>query len=91
MKLPECRNPQHPSGFPKQMVYLEEKDETYVFACQACRDVNRVLSVHAVTSEAMKRKIRGQLIADGKILRGAPPRVQGMRMDESLMRERGRL
>jgi len=90
-KTPLCRNPQHPAGKEKRMIFLEQKGETFVFACQACKDVNKVMSVQVVTSAALKQEIRKQLAREGKILNRPAPIVRRMPMDESLMRERGRI
>lgn len=72
MKPPACTNPQHPAGRSKDMLFLEEKDSAYVFACAGCKDVNKKLSVQVVTSAAMKRAVRGQLKAQGKLMTGPP-------------------
>jgi hypothetical protein len=78
-KLPECRNPQHPAGMPKQMIFLEEKDNALVFACQACKDVNRKLSVQIVTTQAYKRVVHQQLKAQGRLMT-KPPEIRRPQM-----------
>lgn len=50
-QIPPCKNPAHPKGVDRQkaMIVLEEGAERVVFACVACRDINKVLSVQIVT------------------------------------------
>jgi len=81
-KLPECRNPQHPFGMPKQMIFLEEKDNALVFACQACKDVNRKLSVQIITTTAYKRAVRKQLQAQGHLMT-KPPEIRHPQMRQA--------
>ena len=67
-KPPECRNPQHPLGQPRAMSFLEQKGQAFVFACVACKERLKVLSVQVVTSAALKKDIRRKLTREGKIL-----------------------
>jgi hypothetical protein len=67
-KPPECRNPQHPFGQPRSMSFLEQKGQAFVFACIACKERLKVLSVQVVTSAALKKDIRRKLMREGKIL-----------------------
>jgi hypothetical protein len=52
------------------MVYLQTKDHAHVFGCQACRDVNHVLSVRVMTDQFYRREVRKQLAARGQLPRG---------------------
>jgi hypothetical protein len=73
MKTPMCRNPQHPLGRDKTMFFLEEREGAYVFACQACKDVNRKMSIQVFTKPALKRMVRDTLRSEGRLLRMPPP------------------
>lgn len=68
--LPLCTNPQHPAGLPRQMVFLQTKDHAHVFGCQACRDVNRKLSVRVMTDQFFQREVRRDLARKGQLLTG---------------------
>jgi len=70
--LPECTNPQHPRGFSARMTFLQFKDNAYVFGCQACKDVNRKMSVRVMTDSFFRREVRKQLAREGRLLT-APP------------------
>ena len=85
--LPECTNPQHPHGMPRRMIYLQTKDHAHVFGCQACRDVNRKLSVRVMTDQYFKREVRKQLTASGQILRGPMQKRKRSPYELGLMRE----
>ena len=69
---PDCTNPQHPVGMPRQMDFLQYKDNAYVFGCQACKDVNHKLSVRVMTDQFFKREVRKQLASEGRLLTGPP-------------------
>ena len=71
--LPNCDNPQHPAGKPRRMTFLQYRDNAYVFGCQACKDVNRKLSVRVMTDQFFRREVRKQLGKEGKLLTGPPP------------------
>ena len=71
--LPNCTNPQHPIGLPRRMIFLQYKDYAYVFGCQACKDVNRKLSVRVMTDQFFRREVRRQLTAEGRLLTALPP------------------
>lgn len=49
--IPPCQNPDHPREFSREtsMVVIEEDSERVVFACKACRDINKALSVQVRT------------------------------------------
>ena len=68
--LPLCTNPQHPRGLPTRMVYLQTKDHAHVFGCQACKDVNRKLSVRVMTDQFYKREVRKQLAKENRLPTG---------------------
>jgi hypothetical protein len=68
--LPLCTNPQHPRGLPTRMVYLQTKDHAHVFGCQACKDVNRKLSVRVMTDQFYKREVRKQLAKENRLPAG---------------------
>ena len=85
--LPHCTNPQHPAGMPTRMIYLQTKDRAHVFGCQACRDVNRKLSVRVMTDQFYSREVRKSLAAQGQLLKGPMRRRQRSPMELGLMRE----
>ena len=68
----QCTNPQHPQGLPKEMIFLQERDSAYVFGCPACRDINRKLSIHVITSQRLKAETRKSLAAQGRLMTEAP-------------------
>ena len=70
--LPLCTNPQHPPALPRRMDFLQYTDHSYVFGCQACKDVNRKLSVRVMTDQFYRREVRKQLAAEGRLLTGPP-------------------
>lgn len=57
------------------MIFLEEKDRAFVFACQACKDINRVLSVRVMTDPRLRREIRKDMRARG-LLKEKPKVVE---------------
>lgn len=71
--LPHCANPQHPRGLPTRMIFLQHKDHAWVFGCQACKDVNRKLSVRVLTDQFYKREVRRALAKEGRLLMAPPP------------------
>ena len=85
--LPNCDNPQHPVGLPRQMIYLQTKDHTHVFGCQACKDVNRKLSVRVMTDQFFKREVRKQLEASGQLPKGPMQKRKRSPFELGLMRE----
>jgi len=85
--LPLCTNPQHPRGMPTKMIYLQTKDHAHVFGCQACRDVNRKLSVRVMTDQFYKREVRKTLAASGQLLRGPMQKRKRSPYELGLMRE----
>lgn len=46
-QLPKCQSPTCPN--PSRMIFLEETPEHFVFGCEACKDINKVLSVQVRT------------------------------------------
>jgi hypothetical protein len=52
------------------MVYLQTKDHAHVFGCQACKDVNRKLSVRVMTDQFYKREVRKQLAKENRLPAG---------------------
>jgi hypothetical protein len=66
--MPDCTNPQHPAGLPRKMRFLQYRDSAYVFGCQACRDVNRKLSIRVLTDQYLRRKTRQSLVSAGRVL-----------------------
>lgn len=85
--LPDCSNPQHPVGLPRRMMFLQYKDHAYVFGCQACKDVNRKLSVRVMTDQFYRREVRKQLVKDGRALKGPMRRRERSPLEIGLMRE----
>lgn len=65
--LPNCDNPQHPRGLPTRMIFLQYRDNAYVFGCQACKDVNKKLSVRVMTDQFFKREVRKKLESEGRL------------------------
>ncbi len=74
--LPLCSNPQHPPGLPRRLAFLQYKDHAYVFGCQACKDVNRKLSVRVMTDQFYRREVRRTLAREGRLLTAPPPTRQ---------------
>jgi hypothetical protein len=85
--LPNCNNPQHPPSLPRRMIFLQYRDHAYVFGCQACRDVNRRLSVRVMTDQFYKREVRKTLAARGQLLRGPMQKRQRSPFELDRMRE----
>jgi hypothetical protein len=85
--LPLCTNPQHPAGMPRRMIYLQTKDHAHVFGCQACRDVNRKLSVRVMTDQFFKREVRKTLAAQGRLMQGPVRPRKRSPFELGLMRE----
>ncbi|HUD74289.1 MAG TPA: hypothetical protein VMQ76_04380 [Terracidiphilus sp.] len=85
--LPLCNNPQHPRGLPTRMIFLQTKDHTHVFGCQACKDVNRKLSVRVMTDQFFKREVRKQLASENRLLHAPLRRRQRTPGELGLMRE----
>ena len=85
--LPNCDNPQHPPSLSRRMIYLQTKDPAHVFGCQACKDVNRKLSVRVMTDQFFQREVRKTLAASGQLLRGPVRRRERSPMELGLMRE----
>ena len=85
--LPNCDNPQHPPSLSRRMIYLQTKDHAHVFGCQACKDVNRKLSVRVMTDQFFQREVRKTLAASGQLLRGPVRRRERSPMELGLMRE----
>src|SRR5208337_2514851 len=74
--VPKCTNPQHPAGRERTMLYLGFEHNCHLFACQACKDVNRKMSARAVTDANFRRGIRRDLAREGKLMTEAPKIVQ---------------
>ena len=74
--LPNCDNPQHPASLPRRMIFLQYRDNAYVFGCQACKDVNRKLSVRVMTDQFYRREVRRSLAQSGGLLTAPPSRYQ---------------
>lgn len=72
---------------PTRMIYLQTKDYTHVFGCQACRDVNHKLSVRVMTDQFFKREVRKTLAAQGRLLQGPMQRRKRSPSELGLMRE----
>ena len=85
--LPLCTNPQHPPDLPRRMIFLQTKDHAHVFGCQACRDVNRKLSVRVMTDKFYQREVRRTLEAQGQTLRGPMKKRQRSLYELGRMRE----
>jgi hypothetical protein len=68
----DCANPDHPDGAPRAMVLLDTVDNTSVFGCSSCWEVNRVQSVRAVTDPEYQRYVRGKLAKQGRLLTRPP-------------------
>lgn len=85
--IPNCTNPQHPPGLPRRMIFLQYRDNAYVFGCQGCRDVNRKLSVRVMTDSFFKREVRKKLAAEGRMLRGPMRRRERSPFELGRMRE----
>ena len=84
--LPHCTNPQHPRGMPTRMIFLQTKDHAHVFGCQACRDVNRKLSIRVMTEQFYKREVRKSL-AQNQLLQGPMKRRRRSPYELDRMRE----
>ncbi len=69
---PDCKNPEHPAGASKRMLFLAHKDHARVFGCQACWDKNRVQSVQVKTDPDYRQEVRSQLAAQGRLLTQHP-------------------
>jgi hypothetical protein len=69
------------------MIFLQTKDNAHVFGCQACRDVNRKLSVRVMTDQFFRREVRSSLAAQGRTLQGPMQRRRRSPMELGLMRE----
>jgi len=61
------------------MTYLQTKDHALVFGCQACKDVNRKMSVRVMTEPFYRREVRKALAQSGGLLT-APPLVRHPQM-----------
>jgi hypothetical protein len=85
--LPLCTNPQHPSGLSRRMIFLETKEHTHVFACQACKDVNHKLSVRVMTDQFFKREVRKQLASQNRLPTGPMRPRKRSPFELGLMRE----
>jgi Fe-S oxidoreductase len=63
-KPPLCRCPEHPATHSREsMILVEEKEVKgyvthYVWACTACRDVNRALAVQVIANPRFRDAIR---------------------------------
>jgi hypothetical protein len=61
---PLCRNPEHPTSHSRDsMILVDEKVERgyithFVFACTACKDVNRALAVQVIANPRFRDAIR---------------------------------
>jgi hypothetical protein len=69
---PDCKNPEHPGGTSKRMLFLAHKDHARVFGCQACWDRNRVQSVQVKTDPDYQQEVRRKLAAQGRLLMRPP-------------------
>jgi hypothetical protein len=58
------------------MIFLQYRDNAYVFGCQACRDVNHKLSVRVLTDQFYRREVRKQLARENRLLIAPPPTRQ---------------
>lgn len=49
--VPPCKNPHHPASVDRSraMVILGEEADRVIFACQACKDIEKILSVQVRT------------------------------------------
>ena len=50
------------------MIFLQYRDSAYVFGCQACRDVNRKLSIRVLTDQYLRRQVHRDLAAQNRLL-----------------------
>jgi hypothetical protein len=69
---PDCKNPEHPAGASKKMIFLTHKDHARIFGCQACWDRNHVQSVQVITDPDYQQEVRRQLAAQGRLLTQPP-------------------
>jgi hypothetical protein len=69
---PDCKNPEHPAGTSKRMLFLAHKDHTHVFGCQVCWDRNRVQSVQVKTNPEYQQEVRRRLATQGRLLTQRP-------------------
>jgi hypothetical protein len=69
---PDCKNPEHPAGTSKRMLFLAHKDHARIFGCQACWDKDRVQSIQAKTDPDYRQEVRRQLMAQGRLLTQSP-------------------
>ena len=70
---PDCANPEHPEGSSREMLPMGVVDNTRVFGCRSCWDVNQVKSVRVVTDPEYQRWVRSKLAKQGRLLTGPPP------------------
>lgn len=73
MKGIPCKNPDHPKGCDRYtMIMLEENATQSVWACQACKDILKVVSAQVRTKPAYQRHIREQLAREGRLITERP-------------------
>jgi hypothetical protein len=81
--IPPCKNPNHPKGVDrkKSMIVLEENADRVCFACVACKDIEKILSVQVVTlprgwaAAKFKNDITGVTRAK-EVVKGARGRIR---------------
>lgn len=61
LKQPQCKSPHHPGDNRDTMLLVDENTTHFVFACSACKDVNKVLSVQVRTKPEFRAHVREQI------------------------------
>jgi hypothetical protein len=74
-KLPECRNPGHPSPNRATMICAEERDDCFIFYCKLCADL-KVQSVQVRTKANLRNQTRRDLMKRNQLLQAPAPRLR---------------
>lgn len=81
MRIPDCKNPDHPPSSPRnQMICVEEHESRgvvthYVFACVPCRDIRKILSAQVVSTPKFREYVQTE------------PRMQAYKKAVQVMRD----
>lgn len=59
LKLPLCKNPDHPPDASRSMLCVGETDKWWEFGCVGCRDIRKVFSAQVVMKPAYRQHISG--------------------------------
>jgi hypothetical protein len=85
-KLPQCRNPHHPSPDRDTMVCAEERADCFIFYCKVCAE-HKIESVQVKTKAWLRDASRRELARKNQLLRAPPPRMKQVNMDSTLREE----